>query len=522
MSSLRLGRVAAVAVAVWLAVFLLAPIVTMISQHVDWRDVAGVLSRDSTWRLVWFSTWQAGVSVVATLTLAAPVTWLVSRYHFRGRRLLRAIGTLPFLLPSVVVATAFLAVLPRSWHYTSHAVILAHAYFNIAVVLRVVGARAEMLDDRLYSAAKTLGATPMQGFRTITWPLIRISVASAVSVVFLYCFSSFAVVRLLGGPRRSTLESDIALRALGIGDVSSAVIMAMLQVVCIAVVVLAVRLLAGDGSRIRRAGSQRTSVLPRRLRPLAAAIFGASTLFVVVPIAAIALRSVRVGDRYSLAAWSALWNDPATGFSLRDAVFSSLRTSLVAGGLGLVLAVLASYAIVRSGFAGRSLDALSVAPLAVSPVTLGLALVITFDEGWFDWRSAWWFVAIAHTLVAFPLAARVLVPAWRSIPARLHDAAAVLGAGELRRVFDVDLRLARRALIGSLGLIIAVSLGEFGAASMLSRRGGETMPVAIGRLLERTGDLVRAQAFVLASILVLVCVSALIAIEAGTGRPRRA
>jgi thiamine transport system permease protein len=66
-----------------------------------------------------------------------------------------------------------------------------------------------------------------------------------------------------------------------------------------------------------------------------------------------------------------------------------------------------------------------------------------------------------------------------------------------------------------------VSLGEFGAASLMSRQNTETLPVAIARLLERTGDLVRAQAFVLASVLVLACFAVLCVVEVALGRSER-
>lgn len=506
----RLPRFAAVPVILWLSVFLVLPIVTIVVSYVG-LDATRVLSRGATWRVVWFSTWQAVLSVAATFLVAAPVTWLIGRHDFRGRRALRAASTLGFILPSVVVAAGFLALLPSSLHRSVLAVVIAHSYFNLAVVVRVVGARLELVDQRLIDAAGTLGAAPLSAFRTVTWPLVRPAVASAGIVVFLYCFTSFAVVRVLGGPSRNTVESDIALRAFGIGDIAGATVLGGLQAIVILVVFAASRRLGGhDVPQLASGDLPRVS---RRQVPVVALVSVTTILFVAAPLVSIVLRSFDLGGTVSLAAWRSVV-DPL----LRDSIIASLRTAVVAGVIGVVLATASGMSVVRLGSTGRAIDVLTFLPLAISPVTLGLGLVVTFDERWFDWRSEWWFVSVVHTLVALPLAVRVLVPAWRAVPARLHDAAAVLGAGELRRFVDVDLRSIRRAVAAGLGLVLAVSLGEFGAASMLSRAGAETLPVLIERLLSRTGDLVRAQAFALSTLLVLLCLAALIAVESMLGR----
>jgi thiamine transport system permease protein len=501
----------------WLVAFLVVPVVLLVTGDTDFDDVTRILTRRSTWNVVWFATWQAVLSVVATFVVAGPVTWLISRHRFRGRRALRAVTTVGFLLPSVVVATAFLAVLPRSLHYSVFAVVIAHAYFNIAVVVRVVGARAESLDAQLWLAAQTLGATPPTAWRTITVPMLRNSIASAGTVVFLYCFSSYAVIRVLGGPRRSTIESDIALRAFGIGDVGGASVLALLQMLCIGVVAGAIHLLARSNGKPTRAPSAMLPTIPDNRRRTAIAIAAVTVAFVIAPLSALFWQSVHVGDTVSARAWQSIFNT-----SLIESVWTSTRTALVAGLVGTVLCILATLAITRLRTGGNVVNSLTLAPLAMSPVTIGLGLLVTFDSGWFDWRSRWWFVALAHTLVSFPLAVRVLVPAWRTTPVGLHRAAAVLGAGGGRRFIDIDLRRMRPAIVASLGLVVAVSLGEFGAASMLSREGAETIPVAIARLLSRTGDEVRAQAFALASILVVVCVMALAIVEMALQRGEHA
>jgi len=508
----RTVRVAASAATMWLAVFVVAPVVVLLARNLKASDFSRVLTNDVTWKVVWFSTWQSILSTGATFVLAMPITWLIGRYHFLGRRTLRAVATIGFLLPSVVVAAAFLAVLPRSLHYSVFAVVLAHAYFNLAVVVRVVGTRLESLDSRLDEAAWSLGASPARTIATITWPLIRGSMASAAAVTFLYCFTSYAVVRVLGGPGRNTIESDIALRAFGIGDVSAASVLALLQAAVIVGVVVLLRRAAGREATLLRTAAQ-LAPMPPRVRWVALLVSLITTTFVVTPLLAVFWRSIRVGDSVTLEAWSTVVDE-----SLLGSIMSSLRTAVVTALLGMALAGAASLAIVRSAVRGRTLDTFTMFPLAISPVTLGLGFIVTFDQSWYDWRGMWWFVAIAHAVVAFPLIVRVLVPAWRAIPPRLSEAATVLGAGEVRRLIDIDLRLLRRAFVAGLGLAVAVSLGEFGAASLLSRRGAETMPVAIARLLERTGDLVRAQAFVLSSLLIVSCAATLFVVEISLGR----
>lgn len=507
----RLPRVAALPAVLWLFGFLVLPTTVMIARYVSHDDVVRVLSRGATWRVVWFSTWQAVLSVVLTLVVAGPVTWLIGRHTFRGRRVLRAITTVGFLLPSVVVGAGFLAILPRSLHDSSMAIVMAHAYFNMAAVVRVVGARLELVDQRLSDAARILGATPVRVLLGIVWPVIRSAVVSASGVVFLYCFTSFAVVRILGGPTRNTMESDIALRAFGIGDVAGATVLGGLQASVILVVFLVIRRLGSHD--VPQLASGALSRITRRMLPTVTVVFVVTTLFVVAPLVAIAWRSLQVGGTVSLTAWTSIFDS-----ELRDSVIASVRTAAVAGVIGVALATTVGMSVVRLGKIGPALDVITFLPLAVSPVTLGLGLVVTFDERWFDWRGEWWFVSVVHTLVALPLVVRVLVPAWRAVPHRLHDAAAVLGAGELRRYVDVDLRLVRRAITAGLGLVLAVSLGEFGAASMLSRTGAETIPVTIGRLLSRTGDLVRAQAFALSTLLVILCLAALLGVESMLGK----
>lgn len=495
-------------------IFLAVPLVVIISRSLTAQGFVEVLTSASMRGVWWFTLWQAVVSVVATFVVALPATWIVSRYSFAGRRLLIAVMTVPFLLPTVVVGAAFLALLPRSLHFTAFAVIVAHAYFNIAVVVRVVGARWEQLDPRLGDAARTLGASPMVVARTVTWPLLRSAALSAAGIIFLFCFTSYGVVRILGGPATSTVETEIYVRAVVFGDLDGALALAVLQM-------LALFALLGTAN-IRRTRpsptaptTHRRTPPPGRTRFVTGAIAVTMVVVTCTPMLAVAVRSVRVRGRFSEAGWASLATDNTT-----NAIVNSLAYALVAALLTVVVALGAATAATYGGGRIGWVPVLTSLPLTVSAVTIGLGMLITFDTPPFEFRSSWFITPIAHALVAVPLALRTVLPVVGGISPTLSHAAATLGARPLVSWLTVDWPLLSRAAASAGALAFAVSVGEFGATSFLTRRESETMPIAISRLLGKPGDTNQLTGYTLATLLIAVCVAMVAIIDRDrAGRP---
>ena len=153
-----------------------------------------------------------------------------------GRSLTRALVLVPFVLPTVVVATAFLELLPAGHERGVAAILAAHVFFNVAVVVRVVGAGGGGSIPRVWDAAATLGAGPAARLRTVTLPLLRPALASAAALVFLFSFTSFGVVLILGGPGYATLETEIYTQAARLFDLRAAAALSLLQLGAIAIV----------------------------------------------------------------------------------------------------------------------------------------------------------------------------------------------------------------------------------------------------------------------------------------------
>ena len=220
-----------IAPTVFLILILVIPATTIILRGTTLDGFKDVLNNSTIRQALWFTAWQALASTALTLIVALPATFVLSRFTFTGNRALQALITVPFLLPTVVVGAAFLAVLPAKLHYTAAALIIAHAYFNLTVVVRIVGARWEQLHPGIEQAARTLGASPLTVFRTVTLPLLRGALATASGVIALFALTSYGIVRTLGGPARATIETEIYTRSVLIGDMPGAIALSILQMI---------------------------------------------------------------------------------------------------------------------------------------------------------------------------------------------------------------------------------------------------------------------------------------------------
>ncbi|MGY6500519.1 MAG: ABC transporter permease [Acidimicrobiales bacterium] len=498
--------------------------------------VSEVLGDPAMRGVVWFTVWQAVVSTALTLVVGLPIAYVLARFEFRGRRLVQAAVTVPFVLPTVVVATAFLSLLgpdgppsglvgfvtggaPPDLRGTLAAIFIAHVFFNVSVVVRVVGGLLEQLDTRLEDAAASLGANRWRTATDVLWPLARPAVMSAAGIVFLFTFTSFGIVLLLGGPGHATLEVEIHRQTALLLDLPVAAVLAMLQLVIVAgLLALGLRrqqdtavqqpLTAASGGARPPHGAGEHAVLAGALLTLA--------ILLGAPLAMLVSRSVRQRDGWGLG-WYRLLVDPDASV-LGVAGIDAVRNSLVFAAVATVIAVLVGgcAAIVVSrgrGLVARGFDVLLVLPLGVSAVTVGFGFLISLDSPPLDLRSSPALVPLAQALVAVPFVVRILVPVLVSIDQRLREAAEVLGAGPIQVWREVDLPLVGRALAVAAGFAFAVSLGEFGATIFLARADLPTVPVAIVRLLGRPGADNLGQAMALSTILMVMTTASLLAIS---------
>src|SRR5215211_1815263 len=259
-------------------------------------------------RVLFFTFYQATLSTLLTLLLGLPSTLLFARYDFRGKPLLRALTAVPFMLPTVVVAAGFSSLLgPRGLIHTLFpflsfnfigtltAILIAHVFYNTTIIIRVVGNALSSFDPKLEQAARSLGANPLRVWWNVTVPLLRPSLFAASLLVFLFDFTSFGVILLLGGSQFATVEVEIYLRVLRLPNLPLAALLSFIQLICTILFSLLYSYFASRSTiqtapRSAAANIRRPKTLRETFFVLAFSLL--LSVFFLLPLSALPLRSL--------------------------------------------------------------------------------------------------------------------------------------------------------------------------------------------------------------------------------------
>jgi thiamine transport system permease protein len=515
----------------FLIFFFLSPLLFMFGQAFfsepggfSLAPLFSLLQKQRLYSILRFTLFQAFLSVGAALVLGLPGAWLLSRYQFPGRKILLSLSIIPFILPPILVVLGFIAVFGRSGFlnsflmqlfslkepplailYSLKGIILAHGFYNFPVVLRIVASALLSIPKREEDAASLFGASAFHRFRTIILPRIMPALLSSMLLVFLFCFSSFAVVLVLGGgPEHSTLEVEIYRLARIQLDMAGAALLAILS----AGVTLLPLLFLPGGKTVALTDSLSTdrNYLPSAGRGIA--LFGIlysgiMVLFILLPILSVFINGFIGKDGsgnsvvFTLRWFTDLFSRSSTG--------QAVAGTLLLGSLTLLFTIpLATGAAISYAKAGglwkKGLSFLFTLPMALSSVILGaayLALSRLFSlQG-----GNLLLIAASHSIIAFPFVFHTIASTVGSDRSNPSKAAISLGATPIRAFFDVELPRIEPALFSAAAFSFALSAGEINATLTFSGGAMNTIPIAIYRLI---GAYRFNQASALGSILILI------------------
>jgi len=497
-----------------------------------------VLQNSALLKIILFTFKQAFFSALVSLALGLPGAWFIGNSRSRFTPFLRTLTAIPFAMPSILVVLGFVlffgnsgwinriySVLPFSGAepirilYKPLAVILAHGFFNFPLVVRLAGdgiARAR----RVYTpVAASLGASPVKIILTVIFPLTVPSIMAASFLVFMYCFTSFAVVLVLGGgPNTTTLAVEIYRHArifLNYGNAGFLALIETLIAVCVFLtyVFIGKKSMSVQTSIIERADTEKKSPVSRIVMIIYLIIIA---FFVIGPLISIPLESFlyrpsrATAQVLSVRWWSNLGDTcfPALGRSLILAFFSA-TTACVLGFFAAGAVKLFETNNSTSSFPANLIRFFAASPVISSGIILGLGWLILYGRNFSRSPIA---LVLLHGVSAMPFAFNFISEGFRSLPANTLNAATIFGANPLCGLITTALPLSLSHIRSAWGFSAALSLGELNAVMMLGMEGWETLPLYIYRAVSayRYGTACAA-----GTLLILCCAACFLLSETG-------
>lgn len=487
-------------------------------------------------RVVGFTLGQAILSTLLTVCFALPAAYVFVRFQFPAKRLLLAMASLPFVMPTIIVAISFRALLGRSgllnailqqWFGVQQPVftldqsfgliLLAHVFFNVALVIRMLTGYWSNLSPHIDEAGRLLGARGWRLWWYVRLPLLRPMLAAASLLVFIYTFTSFGVVLILGGLSFATLEVQIYFYATSLFNLPGAALLSVIQLAVLMssmVVYLYLRrsLTVDVSQALANAQPMRTWAD----RVLVVAVCGGLLIFLGMPLFALiwlslTFRMNQVSFRY----YEMLFTEGSSVLFVAPsvAILNSIAFGLMTLVISISLGLLAVWGLRMLSRSRMLVDLFLMLPMGISAATLGFGYVLTYNAPPLLLLGSWVLIPIAHTMAALPLVVRVMLPIALAIGDRLLEAAQMLGANAWQRIRFVWLPLLSRGIAIASVFAFNVSLGEFGASAFIVRPDAATIPTTIFRLLGQPRPEQYGQALALSVILLGVCTFSFLAIE---------
>jgi len=490
------------------------PVIAVLDLGVGSHFLSTNPTEIGVWPVLWFTVWQALLSTAICLVLGIPGAYVLYRKSFPGANLIRALITVPFMLPSLVVAIAITEFGNLVGGFSPiTAIILANVFANYSVVVRTVGSQWQNLNHQADEEAELAGAGRFLTAYKVILPQLRSSIRSSSALIVLYCASSYGLVLSLGGGKVNTLETAISVSVLQRLDLQHGSALAILQILFSVAAFTASRW-GGTNPLSFEPEHGRAIRIDKRDWPAAVFSFLVICILLLVPM-------VLVFGKAFVSEAGLTFNNfllldthgyrDLLNITFVEAAFNSIRNLTIATVLAILIGGLVSYLLAeRSREVARLdkrtdpveifLDAVFLMPIGVSSVVLGLGYLISLS--WL--RSSWFVLPLVQAVIAIPMVIRVIYPALLSIENSPREQAMTDGAKARQVFFQIDLKIIRPALKTAIAFSALVSLGEFGAASLLSYGDQSTVPMLLFQLISRPGEQNYGMALAVSAILAFV------------------
>ncbi|AJC70997.1 ABC transporter [Thermococcus guaymasensis DSM 11113] len=489
----------------FLMVFFYYPIALVLKEGLSASALLSVLSNSYYRHVITFTILQALGSTLLTLAIGLPGAYLFANYEFPGKRFLRAVLTVPFVMPSIMVALGFILLFGKQGFITTllgrdlgilyswKAILLAHAFYNFPVVVRMVSSLWERINPHYEEAAMSLGAKGFTLFRKVTLPMLSPAIFASAMLTFVFCFLSFSIPLILGGYKYSTIEVAIFTAIITMLDFRTGAALAVIQMaLSFAFMYLYLKSL----EKYAKAEEQRVLRKPKKLtlremlslKGLAIALYSVVVfVFILAPLLAVVYDSLTWNGNFTLEFYRRLFDssyNPIFGSDSLHAIIWSFTFGFTTVLLATLIALAMAYSSLRWDLPGKTfMDVLVTLPLGSSAIIIGLGYIKAFHKPPLILLGSPYLIIAAHTVIAYPFALRAISSSLKKIKASLREAAMSLGATDFKAFLKVELPLAFGGVLVGAVFSFAMSIAELGATYMIYQPKYTTITIAIYRYL---------------------------------------
>ena len=454
--------------------------------------------------LLKFTLYQAFLSTVLSLVVGVLLAWSLSHQsYFRGRSLLVALFSSSLVLPTLIVVFGLIGIFGRngyinqislflfdtsfgSYLYGLGGILLAHTYLNASFASRALLHSFESIPKEKYKLAKSLNFSVLERFLYVEYPALKSTLLSIGSTIFLLCFTSFAVVLLLGGsPSYNTLEVAIYEAVKLDFDINMALKLALVQLSISAVLVVLSSSFRTGLSNLKTSSTHIPWGETKGVQIVQWIIIALFTLFFVLPLMVIVLDGI--GADFNHIFGQALFIKSFVT-SLALATVSSILTVIIA----LLLSSTRRNFTLQTRLAAKPFSKMFNAIvafsgnlyLAIPSLVLGLGFFLMsqkYEASQFVWATL--ALLTANVLMSLPFALSVLTPAMQKTAERYDRLSFSLGLTKVQRWLYVEYPYLKSSLGYVFALAFCFSLGDLGIIALFGSDEFTTLPWYLYQLM---------------------------------------
>ena len=454
----------------------------------------------------------ASLSMAFGVLIAFPLAWLVTRTNLYGRGFFRTLFLLTYMVPPYVGAMAWMRLLnPKVG--TVNVVLknlfgLSEAPFNIYTIGGMVWVlttfyypfafillcRAlERMDPSLEEAARISGASPVKTLFTVTLPMMLPSIGSSAIMVFVAAASCYGIPSIIGAPGKlytiTTRISEYVATGTSQG-LSDATVLSVFLMVLSLVLLLLSTLLMGKKNRITISGkSMRPNIVDLRKWRIPLTILTSifAIVIIVIPFLSVMATSFTQNMGKSVFAEGNLtvrfWQNVFTRSTILKSALNSLITATLAATLGMIICIIMAYLLKRTNMRGRKIPDFLISFGSGTPsVVIALALIMTMSGRFgLNLYNTMAILVIAYMIKYMMMGMQSTISGFSQIGPVLEEAAAVSGAGWLRRMKDVVIPMLLPSIVAGWFIIFIPSFYELTMSNLLYSEKTMTLGVELFR-----------------------------------------